>query len=89
MNFLIASSYCACHGHAVQNIFNHKNSQTLGASLVAQWLRIRLPMQGTLQLEKVRAQQQRPNTAKNKNVFKLINFKKNLKPRVNRANYYI
>ena len=26
--FLIASPCCACHGHTVQNIFNHKNSQT-------------------------------------------------------------
>jgi len=26
--FLIASPYCACRGHTVQNIFNHKNSQT-------------------------------------------------------------
>lgn len=26
--FLIASLCCACRGHTVQNIFNHKNSQT-------------------------------------------------------------
>ena len=61
------------------------NKEISGTSLVVQWLRIHLPMQGTwvgcptmksssasTQLEKACAQQWRPSTAKNK----VINLKK-------------